>query len=110
MLAISVTHALARTTQQGDGTNEAVPNIVPEMVVYGGGSLVEQTMTCCYGLQRMIELQTSAVVKLGQVAEDINDMTVATENTRVAVEDGVAHVVCPCRLRRPCCVCMQSSY
>jgi hypothetical protein len=62
----------------------------------GGDTVLEKMMTTCYGLQKMIEIQSSSVVKLQEVVAELEDMQEATGATQENIKDGVAHVVCAC--------------
>jgi hypothetical protein len=82
MLSLSVTHAVVHTTQQAYSDRTGPP-------VFGGNSLMEQTMTINYGLQRIIEIQNDMQTTCSGVAT-------ACAKTQRTLQVGVAHVVCVC--------------
>ena len=112
MLALSVSHALAHTSQQ------AKPSLDDHTLLlkFDGPSKLEQAMTAISAVERMHQMQCKMLDKLYQAREDIQTMgnelftlNLGAQESSKHMQDGVA-LVCVHAVKGralPCWVCVQ---
>ena len=116
MLALSVSHALAHTSQQAKPSPDGSMPDHTLLLKFDGPSKLEQAMTAISAVERMHQMQCKMIDNLYKAREDIQKMgnelfalMLGAQESSKHMQDGVA-LVCVHAVKGralPCWVCVQ---